>query len=199
MASYGIREPVLSAFDKTARELFVPNQDLAYQDTALPIGFGQTISQPSLVAVTLQALRLKGSEIVLEVGTGSGFQATLLGYIARKVYSIERLEPLAKQAKQRIKALGLNNVNVTVGDGTKGWPEKAPFDAIIVAAAFTRVPEPLVEQLKEGGNLIMPIGEDNQELILYQKRDNYLVEVKKLAPVRFVPLIGEYAQTPEIN
>lgn len=195
LASYGIKEPILSAFEKVPREKFVPAKltDAAYEDRALPIGEGQTISQPSLVASMLQELKLKGDETVLEVGTGSGFEAALLATLCKKVYTIERIEKLAKQAKKRIRSLGLVNVEVAVGDGSLGIPKHAPFDAAVVSAAFREVPRPLVEQLKEDGRLIMPVGSpESQEVVLYKKKEGKLVEATRISPVRFVPLIGKY-------
>lgn len=195
LASYGITEPVLSAFDQVPRELFVPRnmRYAAYEDHALPIGEGQTISQPSLVALMLQALSLTGKEKVLEVGTGSGFQAALLSKLSLKVYSIERKKVLAEKAEERIRALNIKNIEVVVGDGTEGLKDKAPFDAIIVTAAFKNVPQPLVEQLRERGKLVMPVGgQDWQDVVLYQKERGRLREIRRLAPVRFVPLIGKH-------
>lgn len=194
LAAYGTREPLLSAFEKIPREKFVPEafKDAAYEDRALPLGEGQTISQPSLVALMLQELGLKGDEKVLEVGTGSGFQAALLGALARRVYTIERIEKLAKRAKTALKSLKARNVEVLTGDGSLGVPEHAPYDAIIVAAAFRKVPKPLAGQLKEDGRLIMPVGpHDSQEVVLYKKKKGKLVEIKKISPVRFVPLVGK--------
>lgn len=194
LAAYGTREPLLSAFEKIPREKFVPEafKDAAYEDRALPLGEGQTISQPSLVALMLQELGLKGDEKVLEVGTGSGFQAALLGALARKVYTIERIEKLAKRAKAVIKSLRIKNVEVLTGDGSLGVPEHALYDAIIVAAAFRKVPKPLAGQLREDGRLIMPVGpRDSQEVVLYKKKKGKLVKIKKISPVRFVPLIGK--------
>lgn len=195
LAAYSIKEPILSAFDKVERRKFVPQKlaDAAYEDRALPIGEGQTISQPSLVASMLQELRLKGDEKILEVGTGSGFEAALLASLCKKVYTIERIAGLAKQAKKRIKQLGIRNVKVVVGDGSLGLPKYAPFDAIIVSAAFLQVPRPLVEQLKEDSRLIMPVGSpESQEVVLYKKKGGQLVETARISPVRFVPLIGKY-------
>lgn len=195
LASYGITEPVLSAFDAVPREIFVPKnmKYAAYEDHALSIGEGQTTSQPSLVALMLQALDLKGSEKVLEIGTGSGFQAALLGKLVPKVYTLERLINLAEKAKDNFQKLKIKNVKVVVGDGTEGLKEYAPYDAIIVTAAFSKVPQPLANQLKEGGRLVMPVGqEDWQETILYRKENGKLQEIQRLAPVVFVPLIGKH-------
>lgn len=195
LAAYGIREPILSAFEKIPRERFVDPKmvNVAYEDRALPIGKGQTISQPSLVAVMIQALDLRGGEKVLEIGTGSGFQTALLSNLAREVYSIERIESLANQAKEKIRGLGLRNVKILIGDGSEGVPQYAPFDTIIVSAAFKKVPTPLIKQLKPGGRIVMPIGhQDYQEVILYKKTGGQLRQVRKISPVRFVPLVGKY-------
>lgn len=196
LASYGIREPILSAFDEVPREVFV-NREFryaAYEDHPLPIGSGQTISQPSLVALMLQSLNLSGGEKVLEIGTGSGFQAALLGKLAREVWTIERIPSLARKAKRTIKKLKLENVHVIEGDGTEGYKRHAPYDAIIVTAAGKVVPKSLVQQLVEGGKLIMPVGEEEwQEVILYKREEGKLKEISRVTPARFVPLIGKHA------
>lgn len=196
LAAYGIKQPVINAFEVIPRELFVPKDFVqsAYEDRALPIGEGQTISQPSLVGTMLQALELRGMEKVLEIGTGSGFQAALLARLAARVYTIERIPALAKNAVARLKKLKIANVKIVIGDGTLGLARYAPYDAIIVTAAFKTVPPPLSRQLVEGGRLIMPLGErEEQEVVLYKKIAGKLVLVRKIAPVRFVPLIGEHA------
>lgn len=195
LASYAVRERVISAFERIPREGFVPQRllEAAYEDRALPIGEGQTISQPSLVAAMIDALDLKGEEKVLDVGTGSGFQAALLAALAKEVYTIERVPKLAKEAKRRIEKMGLRNVTVVTGDGSEGLPGNAPYDAIIVAAAFPKVPSPLVEQLKEKGRLVMPIGgPEGQDARVYIKEGKDLKEVETISPVRFVPLIGKH-------
>jgi protein-L-isoaspartate(D-aspartate) O-methyltransferase len=190
--SRGIKDPaVLAAMRRVPRHRFVPTSysRRAYADGALPIGYGQTISQPSLVAFMTEALALRGTEKVLEIGTGSGYQAAVLAEIVPHVFSIEILEPLAKQAARTLADLDYKNVTVRAGDGYRGWPEEAPFDAIIVTAASDHVPQPLLEQLAIGGRLILPLGESLQQLVLYRRtRDGY--ERRALVPfVQFVPLV----------
>lgn len=195
LASYGIKENIILAFEAVPREKFIEKRfiEAAYEDRALPIGESQTISQPSLVAEMLQSLELGGGEKVLEVGTGSGYQASLLAKLAKKVYTIERIEKLAKEAEKHIKSIGVKNVEVIVGDGTRGLAKHAPYNAIIVSAAFREIPQPFASQLKEDGRLIMPVGEqDSQEVILYQKKAGILREIRRISPVRFVPLVGKY-------
>src|SRR5688572_9662241 len=166
-------ERVLAAMRKVPRHRFVPGGEAgqAYQDRPLAIGYGQTISQPYVVAFMTEALRLDGSERVLEVGTGSGYQAAILAELAREVWSIEIVEPLAAEAAGRLAALGHRNVQVEAGDGYLGWPEHAPFDAILVAAAPDHVPQPLVEQLALGGRMILPVGKGEQDLVLIRKTE----------------------------
>jgi len=157
----GIRDArLLDAFHRTPRHLFVPQEygDLAYADRAVPAGSQQTISQPYIVALMIEALRLQGHERVLEIGTGSGYEAALLAQLALELYSVERLPELASAASRRLASLELHNVQIAVRDGTLGWPERAPFDGILVAAAAPQVPPPLLEQLAEGGRLILPLG-----------------------------------------
>ena len=163
----GVKDPrVLSALLKVERHRFVPEEYLgsAYSDQPLPIGEGQTISQPYIVALMTELLELKGNEKVLEIGTGSGYQAAVLAELAKEVYTIEIIEPLASTAKDRLLELGYQNVKVKAGDGYLGWPEAAPFDAIIITCAPDHIPEPLVEQLKEGGGMVLPLGEHKKEL-----------------------------------
>ena len=164
----------------------------AYADGPLPIGHGQTISQPFIVAYMTQALELTKQESVLEVGTGSGYQAAILGKLAKEVYSIEIVPPLAESARGVLSKLGFENVHVRLGDGYLGWPEKAPFDAIIVTCAPDHVPEPLISQLKEGGRLVIPVGEAGgvQQLVLLRKR-NGQISKEKMLDVRFVPMTGK--------
>jgi protein-L-isoaspartate(D-aspartate) O-methyltransferase len=195
IARRGISSPrVLEAFQEIPRHLFVPkNQRLfAYQDSPLPIGKGQTISQPYIVAYMTQHLELEGSERVLEIGTGSGYQAAILGYLAAEIHTVERHQSLAEGASKLLKELGFDNVQVHVSDGTNGLPEFAPYDAVMVTAAAPDVPLPLLDQLNEGGRMIMPVGgRIGQVLVLYQKREGKIIQ-KKLAPVAFVPLIGDH-------
>ncbi|NPB09866.1 MAG: protein-L-isoaspartate(D-aspartate) O-methyltransferase [Thermodesulfobacteria bacterium] len=195
IAARGIRDPrVLAAMRKIPRHLFVDEalKDQAYGDYPLPIGEGQTISQPYIVALMTEALELKGPEKVLEIGTGSGYQTALLAELADEVYSIERYPSLAHRAKRLLEKLGYRNVHIKVGDGTKGWPEAAPFDAIIVTAAGPKIPEPLIEQLKDGGRLVMPVGDEwSQYLIKITKKGDKLFK-ENLGAVRFVKLVGEH-------
>ncbi len=191
----GVRDlSVLRAFDLTPRHLFVPKamRHRAYEDSALPIGNGQTISQPSTHARYLELLALTGKERVLEVGTGSGYQTVLLSHLASQVFSIERVGTLVSQAREAIRAAEAPNVSLLAGDGTLGWREYAPYDAILVTAGSPTVPTPLAEQLQEGGRLLIPIGgREEQILALFIKRGAEL-ERRDIGPARFVPLIGKY-------
>ncbi|MGQ9534846.1 MAG: protein-L-isoaspartate(D-aspartate) O-methyltransferase [bacterium] len=162
----------------------------AYTDGPLPIGEGQTISQPYIVALMTEMLELKGEEKVLEIGTGSGYQAAILSLIAKEVYTIEIIPALAKSAQQRLESLGYKNVYVKSGDGFLGWPESAPFDGIIITCAAPRVPEPLIEQLAEGGRLVMPEGDEWQMLVLYKKVNGQLKKTEFIS-VQFVPMKGK--------
>ena len=186
-------ERVLAAMAKVPREEFVPADQRAgaYQDGPLPIGYDQTISQPYVVAFMTEQLRPKRSDRVLEIGSGSGYQAAILGELVAEVYTIEIVEPLAKSAEATLRRLGYNNVHIKVGDGYKGWPEEAPFDAIIVTCAPEKVPQPLVDQLKDGGRMVIPVGERfAQQLFLLEKKNGQLKESVTL-PVRFVPMLRE--------
>jgi protein-L-isoaspartate(D-aspartate) O-methyltransferase len=185
---------VLSAMLRVERHRFVPQQyqSQAYADQPLPIGEGQTISQPYIVALMTELLELKGHEKVLEIGTGSGYQAAVLAELSGEVYSIEIIEPLATSAKILLLELGYRNVQVQAGDGYLGWPEQAPFDAIIVTCAPDHIPEPLIEQLKEGGRLVVPVGAHSQELKKIVKRSGK-IETTDIIPVLFVPMTGEGA------
>ena len=190
----GLDERVLAALFEVERHRFVPEylQSEAYANHPLPIGLEQTISQPYIVAYMTQALKLTGKEKVLEIGTGSGYQAAILAETAGEVYSVEIIESLSKRAGKVLRKLGYKNVHLSVGDGFDGWREHAPYDAVMVTAAPARVPPPLVEQLKEGGRLSIPVGKSawDQDLITYVKRRGRLVKVDTL-PVRFVPMTGE--------
>jgi protein-L-isoaspartate(D-aspartate) O-methyltransferase len=192
----GVRDPkTLAAMRKVPRHLFVPASAVsrAYEDYPLPIGHGQTISQPYIVGFMTEALGLKGGESVLEVGTGSGYQAAVLGEIAARVHTIEIVAPLAGESAALLKRLGYANVSVRAGDGYLGWPEAAPFDAIVVTAAAPRVPEPLLQQLRDGGRLIVPVGDDWQELVLVTRHGEGFDE-RRVLPVRFVPMTGKVRQ-----
>ena len=190
----GIRnERVLAAMARVPRHLFVADefQDSAYEDHPLPIGAGQTISQPYIVAFMLEVLSLDGSDTVLEIGTGSGYQTALLAELAREVYSVERIESLAQAARTILEHLGRTDVRLTLGDGSRGWVEYAPFDAIVVSAAAPQIPQALLEQLREGGKMIVPAGPpEAQELKLVRKQEGQAA-VTNLEGCRFVPLIGE--------
>jgi protein-L-isoaspartate(D-aspartate) O-methyltransferase len=196
----GIRDlAVLRAFGEVPRHLFVPDvlRHQAYDDTSLPVGHGQTISQPSTQATYLEALALTGRERVLEVGTGSGYQAALLATLADEVVTIERIPALARTAKQALEAAGIRRVLVVTGDGTLGWRPRAPYDAVVVAAAGPVVPEPLLDQLAEGGRLVAPVtGERGQSLHRITRRGGGF-ETEILGPVQFVPLVGRHGFAPE--
>ena len=190
----GVKDPLaLAAMRKVPRHVFVPEKlwSQAYDDHPLPIGFDQTISQPYIVAFMTEQLALKGGEKVLEVGAGSGYQAAVLAEIADEVYTIEIICGLADTAKARLEKLGYKNISVSCGDGYKGWPEAAPFDGIIVTAAPEQVPQPLIDQLKPGGRMVIPVGGFNQELVLIKKTADGKIERQSVLPVRFVPMTGE--------
>jgi len=186
---------VLDAMRRVPRELFVPERlrDLAYADGPLSIGEGQTISQPFIVALMVEALCLYGGEKVLEIGTGSGYAAAVLAEIAGQVYTIERIAQLAQKAETILAEIGYDNVHVIQGDGTLGWPQQAPYDAIVVTAGGPEVPESLKNQLKPGGRLVIPVGTDmyNQELLRVTRVSDSEFRSENLEYVRFVPLIGE--------
>lgn len=193
IAARGISDStVLKALIKVPRHRFVPDEylHLAYIDSPLPIGNEQTISQPYIVALMTELIELKASDKVLEIGTGSGYQAAILGELASEVYTIEIIEPLADLAGALLDTLGYNNIFVRAGDGYKGWPDKAPFNAIIVTCAPSDIPKPLVEQLIEGGRMVIPIGENRQELVLLKKEKGKIIQ-QDIIPVRFVPMTGE--------
>jgi protein-L-isoaspartate(D-aspartate) O-methyltransferase len=188
-----VRDPqVLAAMAKVPRHLFVPDsvRAQAYEDYPLPIGEDQTISQPYIVALMTALLELRGGERVLEIGTGSGYQAAILAEIAGEVETIEILEPLANRAARTLAELGYRNVNVRVGDGWAGLPERAPFDGILVTAAPPKVPQPLLDQLKLGARLVIPVGRFFQDLLVYTRTEKGF-EKRNVIPVRFVPMTGE--------
>ncbi|MFO7261559.1 MAG: protein-L-isoaspartate(D-aspartate) O-methyltransferase [bacterium] len=185
---------VLAAFDRVPRHLFLPEavRHRAYEDTPLPIGFGQTASQPSIQALYLQTLRLKPTDRVLEVGTGSGYQTALLAQLAGHVYSVERIRELSVRARAALDALRINNVALLVGDGTIGWPRYAPFDAILVAAGAPSVPTALLDQLAPGGRLLIPIGDRNEQRLTLFVRTERGLESQEITSCVFVPLIGRF-------
>ena len=192
----GIRNPaLLRAFGRLPRERFLPEDqgEEAYEDRPVPIGEGQTLSQPYVVALMLEALKIKPGSRVLEIGTGSGYQTALLAEMEAEVYSIERIASLAESAMSRLKALGTGDrVHIRIADGSGGWPEAAPFDGIVVSAAAPAVPEPLSEQLAEGGRMVLPVGElPSQELILVERVSGRLRQ-EALGGCAFVPLIGSH-------
>lgn len=190
----GIRDlAVLHAIDETPRHRFVPSgvRHRAYEDAALPIGNGQTISQPSIHARYLSLLRLRGSEKVLEVGTGSGYQTALLARLAAQVFSVERVPALLDRARETLASLGVRNVSFLLGDGTLGWRQFAPFDAILVSAAAPTIPPAYVEQLAEGGRLLIPLGVREEQTLYLCTRSGDTLSQEAVGPVRFVPLLGK--------
>lgn len=190
----GVRDTrVLHAMESVPRRHFVGEAfaDRAHDDTALPIACGQTISQPAVVALMTEALEVGDRHKVLEIGAGSGYQSAILARLARRVYAIERHRPLVLEARERLAALGIANVTLKVGDGTRGWPEQAPFDRILAAAAAEDVPSLLLEQLRPGGIMVAPVGQsdDVQHLLRVQKREDGGADYRELGAVRFVPLV----------
>lgn len=191
----GVRDTaVLDAMRRVLRHEFVPEslRDLAYADRPLPIGYGQTISQPFIVALMTTLLELEEHDVALEVGTGSGYQAAVLAELVDRVYTIEIIEPLGRAAQERLARLGYENVQVRIDDGYFGWPEAMPFDAIIVTAAATHIPPPLIGQLKADGVMIIPVGDPFlvQNLVLIRKQPDGTIITRNILPVRFVPLLG---------
>lgn len=186
---------VLSAIERIPREEFIPEvmADQAYEDIALPIGLGQTISQPTVVAVMTQALELNDRLKVLEIGTGSGYQASILSKLCRRVYTIERHKPLLDNALMHFENMSLRNITAIAADGMKGWPAQAPFDRIIVtAAAFEKPPQALLDQLKIGGIMVVPVGDQSSQVLRrYKKEDEDLFAIRDILPVRFVPLLPD--------
>jgi protein-L-isoaspartate(D-aspartate) O-methyltransferase len=199
IAARGISDPAtLAAMRAVPRHEFLPVRlrDEAYMDYPLPIGHGQTISQPFIVAFMTEAIRPQPGEKILEIGAGSGYQAAVLAQMGAEVYSVEIIEPLAQMARQTLERLGYQNAHVKHGDGYRGWPEQAPFDAVIVTCAPDKIPPDLVAQLKDGGRMIIPVGGGmNQELVLLRKTGD-TVEKQSVLPVRFVPMTGEAQNAP---
>ena len=181
---------VLTAMEKVPRHRFVLDGDIdyAYADTPISIGLGQTISQPYIVGFMTEALKVQPTDTVLEIGTGSGYQAAILGELASQVFTIEIVPQLADRATKLLKDLGYTNVHVRSGDGYAGWPEHAPFDAVIVTAAPDHIPQPLIDQLKAGGRMVIPVGRENQELLVMTKAGDGQLREEGRLPVRFVPL-----------
>jgi len=199
IAEMGVRdERVLEVMKKVPRHEFVPANlvEQAYEDGPLPIGEGQTISQPYVVAYMTELLRLGPGHRVLEIGTGSGYQAAVLAELAGEIYTIEIIPELGKRAAATFERLGYDNVYSRIGDGYQGWPEAAPFDAIIVTAAAPRVPEPLIEQLADGGRMVIPVGRHGQDVTLVTKRGDR-IDRQRLLPVIFVPMTGEVEKPPK--
>ena len=186
-----VEADVLSAMERVPRELFVPTalSQHAYENASLPIAFEQTISQPYIVARMTAALELTGRERVLEIGTGSGYQAAILSFLCRRVYSIERLRPLLVEAENRFRKLRITNVTSKFGDGAKGWPEGAPFDRVILTCAPPEIPATLLNQLKTGGIMVAPEGRDREQSLVVIRRKEEGFERRELLPVRFVPLV----------
>ena len=185
-------ERVLKAMRTVERHKFIPGHNVssAYDDHPLPIGHGQTISQPYIVALMTELCELKGTEKVLEIGTGSGYQTAIFSLLAREVYSIEIVEPLGKSARQKLAELGYRNVEIRIGDGYAGWPEQAPFDVIMLTASPPRIPQRLIDQLADGGVLVAPEGEFSQELVTI-KKSNGKISKKTITYVRFVPMVHD--------
>jgi protein-L-isoaspartate(D-aspartate) O-methyltransferase len=187
-------EATVNAFRSVPRHLFVEEalRNQAYNDYPLPIGEGQTISQPYIVALMTQSLGLTATDRVLEIGTGSGYQTAILAEITKEVFSIERIEDLAKKAGQILRKLGYDHVHIRVSDGTQGWIEQCPFDAIVVAAASPDIPRPLVDQLKDGGRLVIPVGGRSSQELVQVIKDGHEIVRRNLGSCRFVKLVGEY-------
>jgi protein-L-isoaspartate(D-aspartate) O-methyltransferase len=202
MVEYQIRrrgikdERVLRVMEKIPRHKFIPEnlREEAYEDHPVPIGEGQTISQPYIVALMTECLKLDGTEKVLEIGTGSGYQAAILAELAKEVYTIEIIPELGKKAERTLRKLGYKNIKVKIGDGYIGWAEYAPYDAIIVTCAPDHIPQPLIDQLKDdGGRMVIPVGELFQELLLVEKKDGK-VSTRRITGCVFVPMTGEYVK-----
>ena len=195
VARRGIKDQrVLEAMRRVPRHLFIPEgtRNLAYCDGPLPIGHGQTISQPYIVALMTEILEIEGKERVLEVGTGSGYQAAILSRLASQVYSVERHAALAQQAEKLFAQLGYDNIVVRVGNGTLGWPDHSPYEAIIITAAAPDVPQPLTDQLADGGRLVAPVGSQWSQVLVKVRRQGDLLIRERRTAVAFVPLVGKY-------
>ncbi len=193
-------QKVLDAFCAVGRHLFVPTDEIeaAYEDSPLPIGENQTISQPYMAALMTEALHLRGDERVLEIGTGSGYQAAVLAELAGEVFSVERLETLAQRARKvLVEELGYGNIHIKKDDGTMGWKEEAPFDRIIVTAASADIPPPLIEQLKDGGMLIAPLGDSSGQVLTVVEKNGGSLKYNQICGCVFVPLIGQYSGRKE--
>ncbi|MBI3324092.1 MAG: protein-L-isoaspartate(D-aspartate) O-methyltransferase [Candidatus Omnitrophica bacterium] len=190
---------VLQAFLAVPRHFFVPKhtEHEAYADRPVPIGSGQTVSQPYIVALTAQLLRLQGHERVLELGTGSGYQLAILALLAIEVFSVERLPELAEQAKARIERLGYLNVHMSHGNGSVGWAAHAPFDAIVVGAASPNIPQPLIDQLAEGGRMVIPVGSRQSQILTLVEKRGTTLQMRQVTSCVFVPFIGEYGWPAE--
>lgn len=200
IAARGIREQrVLEAMRAVPRHLFVPvdAREMAYQDGPLRIGQGQTISQPYIVALMTEMLELTGHERVLEIGTGSGYQAAILSLLASHVYTIERHAALASRARELLHGLGYQNISIRVGDGTLGWPEHAPYDAVMITAAAPSLPDPLIDQLADGGRLVAPVGGGWSQMLVRIRREGKKLHSEEMSSVAFVPLIGEFGWADE--
>ncbi|HEY7369501.1 MAG TPA: protein-L-isoaspartate(D-aspartate) O-methyltransferase [Thermoanaerobaculia bacterium] len=199
IAARGVRDPrVLDAMRTVPRHLFVGPElrAKAYEDHPLPIPGNQTISQPYIVALMTELLELSPNDRVLEIGTGSGYQSAVLSRLCREVYTIEIVPELARESRERLTQLGYENVEAREGDGYRGWPEKAPFDGIIVTAAPPRIPQPLLDQLAVGGRMVIPVGDYLQELKVFTREADGRITQRDIIPVRFVPMTGEIEKTP---
>jgi protein-L-isoaspartate(D-aspartate) O-methyltransferase len=202
MQERGVRDlNVLRAFDTIHRHEFVPDsmRHHAYQDAPVPIGFGQTASQPSLQALYMQVLGLRPTDKVLEVGTGSGFQTAVLAQLVDRVYSVERLRALAAQAREKLDALRISNVAILVGDGTIGWSRYAPYDAILVAAGGPEIPRPLMEQLADGGRMLIPVGSREMQRLMLVERSGDAFQQREVMECTFVPLLGRFGWSSDAS
>lgn len=196
----GIKDArVLNAFEKIERHKFLPEESRAsaYADSPIPIGEGQTISQPYMAALMTQCLKLNGRERVLEIGTGSGYQTAILAELAKEVYTIERFAGLAKRSAETLREAGYENIKTKLGDGTLGWPEKAPFERIIIAAATPRVPLPLIDQLKDRGKMVLPLEDTSSQILTIVEKNGNKLDYTEVCACVFVPLVGKYGYNKE--